>query len=75
MLANKSINEPTNEVKISNLSCSSSKVLNSFFEDLGHSVEDGKQRCLVKFEIESFKDKCFLLPQPMNELVTKCSHL
>ena len=58
MLEDKQISKPTYKVKLINIACSSSEVLNSLIEDIAQSAnpEEG----LKSLELEGFSEKSIL---------------
>ena len=70
---NELTNEPTTEIIVEHLDCTSTEVLNSFFSDVCKSV-DPKQG-IKKLEIDQIKGKCELMAWPFSQLAAKCENL
>ena len=67
------ITQPTSEVILSRLECSSSEVLHSVLDDIGRSIDD--EQGLRRLEIEEFYDSNKLDGWPLSQLVAKCHNL
>ena len=65
--------QPTSEVRLSRLDCSSSDVLHAVLDDIGRSIDDVQG--LHRLEIEEFYDSNRLDGWPLNQLVAKCHNL
>ena len=71
MCADKSISEAVSEVEISDyFSCSTARVLNTVFDDIGRRVDP--EQGLKTFCIEYFTDKNSLEASSLSRLTAKC---
>ena len=65
--------QPTTDITITRLECSSSEVLNSMFEELGHTID--QEHGLKSLAIEWLGDENTLQEWPLSQLSLKCHHL